>query len=132
MNTNEQVLNHCGMVVLRDIDWGYACQFWLLDMKPKEFEAWWEQQESFEEFHGTPGELAFYEAIGTKPPPVRMRPSLPGKRLGVDSEEDMELWMGMSETNKHYFCMLCCDSDSYLKTPDGRMIHHKGYHGDQA
>ena len=117
--------------MLRDIDLGGACQFWLLDMAPREFETWWEQQESFEEFRGTPGELAFYEACGTPPPPIRKRSPLPGKRLNIETDEDMDLWMSLSETHSHYFCQLCCDCDSYLKAPEGRMIHHKGYRGDE-
>lgn len=132
MTTKEQVLNHKGMVVLRDIDWGREFQFWLLDMQPKEFEEWWGQQESFDTFLGTPTDLLIYEVLGETPPPIRKPGPLPGRRLSIQTDEDMDLWMRMSETKAHYFCQLCCDCDSYLKAPDGRTIHHKGYRGDEG
>jgi hypothetical protein len=73
----------------------------------------------------------YYKAFGEEPPPHKTL-TLPGKFLDVTTEEDGDLWSTMWETRQHYFCELCCDEDSYLKTPDGRFIYHRGFRGKSA
>jgi hypothetical protein len=39
------------------------------------------------------------------------------------------LWISFYESKRHYYCQICCDGDSFLLTPDGRRLYHKGYPG---
>jgi hypothetical protein len=116
--------------------------FWLLNMTGPELEKWWQEREEFW-WPVTPETLemdALLAPIFGEPeaPPRALRPpmQLPGKFLpGVADrygEHDplSSLWTSLYESGRYYYCHLCCDGDSFLKSPDGCHIYHKGYSGD--
>jgi len=79
------------------------------------------------------------KVFGTGIPALRPAMALPGRFLpcwpagsrGQESIEASQLWMSFYESKHHHYCRLCCDADSFLKTPDGRRIYHKGYRGER-
>jgi len=122
---SRQLEAHYGEVVLRDIDHGYASQFWLFPMSATQLEDWWRSKDTFDS--NPDGVLdAMYEAFGETPPPHSSL-TLPGTFLDADSSESVDLWVAMADSHKHYSCLLCCDSDSYHRRPDGTYIFHRGY-----
>lgn len=115
---------HSGEIVLRDVDSGRECQFWFFPGDADSLEEWWISQESFDSNpDGVLDEL--YMAFENVPPPHRTLP-VPGTLIDADSPESLKLWISMSDTKKHYFCELCCNTDSYLRRPDRTRIHHRG------
>jgi hypothetical protein len=122
---SRQLEAHCGEVVLRDIDHGYASQFWLVAMSATQLEDWWRSQDTFDSNpDGVKDPL--YEAFGETPPPHSTLIH-PGTFLDADSSDAVDLWVAMADSHKHYSCVLCCDSDSHLRRPDGSYIFHRGY-----
>lgn len=121
-----QVKNHPGLVVLRESVDSTSQQFWLLDMTPDEFENWWRSQESF---YLPTHEIDFILAreFGEPPPAHRPPMRLPGVFIDADNyHETAILWTTLHDSHQHYFCNLCCNDDSVLCSPDGRIILHKG------
>jgi len=109
--------------------------FWLLPMTGPELEEWWVNQETFR--FGDPESDAMLARIFNEPPPPPGRTEpIPGESieaLAIDDQWDnVELWNAMWGSNKFYTCLLCCNSRSYLRTPDRRYIYHKGYAGDRG
>ena len=90
-------------------------------MTPGELEAWWRSQETFD---SNPDGIwdPLFLAFGETPPPHRYRMDLPGQYLAAESDEEVDLWMSMVCDGLHYLCGICCDTDSYLKRPDGGML----------
>jgi hypothetical protein len=118
------IATHPGEIVLRYVDSGRECQFWLFPGGADSLEEWWRSQESFDSNpNGEFDEL--YRLLGKEPPPRRTL-VLPGIFIDADYPEGTDLWESMSQKRKHYFCELCCDTDSYLRRPDGTRIHHRG------
>lgn len=121
----QQLQAHQGTIILRDIDCGQQVQFWLVTFTPAELEKWWTSQTTFDP--DPDGEFdTVYAMFGETAPLHGDRVIPPGKFLSVVTEDDLDLWVEMSETNEFYFCVICCDSDSFLKRPDGTRILHKG------
>ena len=121
----ETLSAHRGEIVLRDVDYGRAVQFWLVPFSPAQLEAWWREQETFDSNpDGVLDELC--RIFGETPPP-HSEIDFPGIFIDAESEGDVDLWVEMAESKKYYQCDLCCDSDSYLTRPDGSRIHHRGW-----
>jgi hypothetical protein len=60
-------------------------------------------------------------------PPPHSKADIPGQTLVAETEEDLALWERKWAAETHYACNLCCDGDSYLKRPDGAVLHHRGH-----
>ena len=120
------VKSHPGLVVLHGFNDNTPGQFWLLDMTGPELEAWWAERESF--WWAVTEEIQeFYRICGDEPEPLRAPMVLPGRFLSDDSEEHLEFWCSLSASHRHYYCQICCENDSFLKTPDGRLILHQNH-----
>ena len=117
---------HKGEVVLRGTD-DMQYQFWLAPFNALELEQWWKTQESFAFNPG--GWLDFlYQDSGRTPPPHRDF-DVPGIFLDAEYPEGTKVWDDLIDLKKNYFCVICCDADSYLQRPDGSLIYHVGYTG---
>lgn len=126
MQVIKKVLAYKGLVVLREFDHGAQTDFWLVPMSGEELEKWWLSQETFEE----PLEIEqfFYDFFNEA---QRQKNTgnieWPGEIINVTTDEEGELWFTLYETGNHYFCHYYGDSDSYLDSPSGKRIHHKGF-----
>jgi hypothetical protein len=56
----------------------------------------------------------------------KLQLQIPGAFIEAKGDKEIALWESMWESNRFYSCLLCCDEQSYLRTPDGRFIFHKG------
>lgn len=123
-NLRETLSAHRGEIVLRIVDSGRKEQFWLVPFSASQLEEWWRGQESFD---SNPDGVfdEFYQLFGETPPPHRQN-EFPGIFIDAEYPEGGDLWVTMADSKEHYLCELCCDSDSYLKRPDGTRIHHRG------
>src|SRR5262245_51072627 len=123
MSTLDKVKQHTGLIVLHEFFYGSPPYFWLLDMTADQFEQWWTSQETFG--RGNPPELqaAFPDEPAEDYIP---QPPLPGSLLRTESQAEVDAWSEMAEAKPHYYSNICCDDDSFLKTPDGRTLYHKG------
>lgn len=131
MSSIEKVLGHAGVVVLFLDDESDYHQFWLVPMNAAELEKWWTDLDSFDSNpNGIKDDL--YKVFGETPPPHKDPPVIPGVFVDAVSSDEDALWQSMFHDGQHYSCAMCCDSDSYLRRPDGSLIHHKGYRGDKA
>jgi hypothetical protein len=117
------VKSHPGLLVLRESYDGNEELFWLLDMTAPEFECWWREREEF-------GRLA---AEGD---PILPQMVLPCRFLSCwpgdgkwEPNVAVELWYSFLYSNGYHLCQICCDADSFLITPDGRSICHRGCQG---
>lgn len=132
---------HPGLVVLHeDEDSNFA--FWLLDMTAPEFERWWLEREEFWWAVTKESQQKVWrtvaEVFGKAVPALRPAMVLPGKFIPCGlgsrypvSNEAIELWYSFYESFRHHTCHICCDSDSAMRTPDGRYIYHRGYRGER-
>lgn len=126
MTTGEKVRQYTeGIVVLRDIDYSSECGFWLVPMRGSEFEQWWRSQPTFSS--NPDGALDGLYAVFNETPPPHSKLNLPGELLVAETQDEVDLWVKMAEAKDHYFCNLCCDEDSYLRQPDGKIIRHAGF-----
>ena len=116
----KKIESHHGIIVLMDIEFGYKSKFWLVPMTADEFERWWAAQESF----GAPAGLCRL----IMEYPLRSV-VLPGERIMVQTNEEVILWDELLENGRSYSCHFFDDEFTYLTTPDGKRIHHKGYCG---
>ena len=120
----QRLESHPGTVVLRDIDFSRACQFWLTPFTSKELELWWTNQETFWRSSEDLDEV--FRIFDEVPPPSR-KYGIPGVFLDAETEEEIALWVEMSESKTFYSCTICCDGDSVLQRPDRTRIVHKGF-----
>lgn len=129
----QQIAAHQGMVVLRDIN-SETSQFWLVPMSGGQFEQWWLAQKTLDlpESELTPEAIEIEQELRVifgeqdyEPPKYRTEP-FPGIFLSAEAEDEIALWLEMCSQKAHYFCNLCCNADSYLRTPDGRTLWHAG------
>ncbi len=98
--------NRSFLVVLEE-EYGYRHWFWYPDMTQVELEVWWKNLSSVEPYFMTPEPL-------------------PGR---LDLVEDLDEWMEVDRSKKHYYAHTHCDDDSILITPGGEKIYHEGYDG---
>ena len=54
---------------------------------------------------------------------------LPGERIWAETEAEDARWNKMEQSGNYYSCHFFDDEFTYLTTPDGRRILHKGYCG---
>ena len=128
MTISERVQQYAGgIIVLRDLDYSRDSGFWLVPMTGKELETWWLSQETFESNPEGSDVDMLYKWFLNKTPPPYSKIDIPGELLVAESEEDNDLWVRMAANHNHYFCNICCNDDSYLKRPDGKILHHKGF-----
>lgn len=112
--------SHSGTVVLMNCEFGYKSKFWLVPMTGDAFEHWWAAQESF----GAPSLLS--RLIMEYP---LSSVELPGECIWAETKAEDNRWNEMNQTGKYYYCHFFDDEFTYLTTPDGKTIHHKGYCG---
>jgi hypothetical protein len=118
---------HSGEIVLRYVDSGRECQFWFFPGDAAALEEWWKSQETFNPIP-TEDVIELYKAFGEAPPTGGRTEPIPGEFVDADSPEKLDLWTSLSDRKTHYFCELCCDTDSYLRRPDDKThIYHRGY-----
>ena len=55
--------------------------------------------------------------------------ALPGERHYIETEEEGTVWDEIVASGTAYTCHFFDDEFTYLTTPDGKRIHHKGYGG---
>lgn len=118
---------HQGQVILRNVDCGRELDFWFVPFSATELESWWLSQKTF--FANPNGDLDFlYEMFGEIPPP-HSQIEIPGRFLTAKNSAQWNLWRELARSTRHYVCELCCDTDSYLKRPDGVYLYHAGFEG---
>jgi hypothetical protein len=79
-------------------EYGYRYWVWESDKTPDQLTEWWQALESVE--------------------PYSVPDNLPGKVREVDS---------LPGKNGVWFCHLHTEDDSYLRSPEGEIIHHAGW-----
>jgi len=129
----EKVLSFKGLVILREFDHGSATDFWLAPMSGQELEKWWSNLETF---HDNPPEhqedmkhlAAFFNETWEAKEIWCLE--WPGEIVDAKSDKERDLWLTLYETGNHYFCHFYGDSDSYLLSPTGGRILHKGFTPD--
>ncbi|MFY8217044.1 MAG: hypothetical protein ACOVMP_10650 [Chthoniobacterales bacterium] len=120
------VQHHSGTVVYLDAPNHEDHGFWLTGMTPAELEAWWLSQKSFA-WPLTPMDIVltkiFAEGMPHLSAPVFRGPA-PGVFIWVSGPL---LWnfYSLSSDPGRYHGHLCCDSDSYLRRPDGTYVGHR-------
>jgi hypothetical protein len=130
MKITDKVLKHgTGLVVLRDVDYGRQQCFWLTPFTQEQLESWWQRQKRFECNPNGAYDL-LYEVSGVKPPPHTDALEFPGQMIDATTHEAIRLWVDMSNADRYYVCNLCCETDSYLRRPDGIYIYHEGFIGE--
>ncbi|NCB40933.1 MAG: hypothetical protein EOM80_19430 [Erysipelotrichia bacterium] len=126
----EKILEFKGMVILREFDHGASADFWLVPMSGEELEKWWSSQETFNDNPPQQQETAQFLAEffnETLEPKKAWCLEWPGEIIPAETDEERQLWLTLYETENHYFCHYYGDSDSYLISPSGKRIHHKGF-----
>lgn len=126
MKTVNRVRNFSeGIVVLCENETDMDQYFWLVPMTGWELEEWWKNQLNFE--RDTKGDIRhLYQVLGGMLPEER-KDGFPGNFLTTDEFEELALWEELAGDGCHYRCQLRCNSDSYLKRPDGEIIRHAGF-----
>jgi hypothetical protein len=94
--------------VLMKEEYGFRNWIWQPGMSPVELEEWWKNLESAWSYFFNPA-------------------NLPGLMLLVDTEEQIEQYKHMEGEGIHYSGHIHMDDDSFIKSPEGRTIRHKGY-----
>lgn len=126
---------HRGLVVLGGFTEPDSEYFWLLDVTATEFEKWWLEREEFWWAVNAEEEAILAPIFGGEPSPARDAMILPGTFLRGwpdkygNGDDVHEFWLSLYESKRHYLCHICCDLDSFVMTPTGRHIYHKGYTG---
>lgn len=134
MELIDRIETYKGTVVLRENDYGNPLEFWFMPMRREAFEAWWMNQETFDDNpHGwneAREVLAktFNEPHESKPVWVF---EWPGEILSSESDDMTKLWLKLEESNQYHFCHIYSDEDSFLITPEGKYLYHKGYCGEK-
>jgi len=126
--TRARILGHVGEVVLRIFDPPEDYGFWLAPFSAAELEQWWMEQDRIP-FHWDPNsEFAQITCRVFGVEPEKYEPFVPPGVFLFDGSKQWfrELWKEMKATGKHYQCVLCCDTDSYLQRPDGTRVFHRG------
>ena len=114
-----------GVVVVCGNETDMDQYFWLVPMTGWELEAWWRKHQNFErDPHGDIRRL--YQVLGGLPPEER-KEGFPGDFLSVDEFDEVDLWDELAGDGCHYRCQLGCNTDSYLRRPDGEIIRHAGF-----
>lgn len=116
----KKIDSHRGVIVLMDIEFGYKSEIWFVPMAAAEFERWWAAQETF----GAPDTLSrmiMSYPLGTV--------VLPGKFIQLETEEEFSLWKELRDSGRWYFSQFFDDEHTWLETPAGKKIYHKGYCG---
>jgi hypothetical protein len=126
---------HRGLIVLRSFDDSESEYFWLLRMTAPEFEQWWlEREESWWPVYPEEEEI-LARLFGEQPRPAREPMELPGMFLHAwakdysSCKDVVDFWTSLYRSKRFHHCHLCCDPDSFLVTPTGRRLYHKGYRG---
>jgi hypothetical protein len=115
-----KIASHRGTVVLMDCEFGHMVKFWFAPMTGEELEKWWAGRDTF-------GSLGMLERLIVEIPLSTLE--FPGWTVLAETDEQWALWNALEEGGGHYYCHIFDDEFSYLKSPDGRIIHHKGYRG---
>ncbi len=97
-------LDQC--LVLLEEEYGYRDWFWFPQMTPTELIKWWGDLESVGEYFFTPEPL-------------------PGDVIKV-TEETRKLYRNLHKAGKYFQAHIHMDCDSYLQTPEGKLIYHAG------
>jgi hypothetical protein len=132
MELIDRIKTYKGTVVLREFDYGNPLDFWFVPMTREEFELWWMNQATFDD--NPPGlneereELANIFNESYEPKPVWVF-EWPGEILEAESEYMSKLWLTLYESGQHHFCHIYSNEDSFLITPEGGYLYHKGYCG---
>lgn len=125
----KRILSFPGLVILREIDHGSNIDFLLSPMSADELERWWRDQETLEGYSEESAEAdkvlsaLFKEPLQQKE--VR-RIECPGEIVEADTPAKRELWLTLYDTEKHYFCHLSGNTDSFLMSPSKIRLSHKG------
>jgi hypothetical protein len=134
MELIEKIKTYKGTIVLRDFDNSYKIFFWFVPMTREEFESWWMNQETFDD--NPPGKNEIMEILKKscnepyEPKPVWVF-EWPGEIINTETDEMSELWLKLDESKKYHFCHIYSDEDSFLITPEGKYLYHKGYCGEK-
>lgn len=124
-----KILAFPGLVILREIDHGADIDFWLSPMNADELERWWRDQETLEGYSKESAEAdkvlstLFKESLQRKE--VR-HIEWPGEIVEADTPAKRQLWLTLYDTDKHYFCHLSGNLDSFLLSPSKNRLFHKG------
>lgn len=132
MHLIEKIRKYKGTVVLRENDYGNPLEFWFVPMEREEFELWWMNQETFDD--NPPGENELMEVLKKSlNEPHELKPvwvfEWPGKIITAETEDMSSLWLDLEESNRYHFCHIYSDEDTFLITPEGKYLYHKGYCG---
>ena len=121
-----QILNHDKEVAL-GITIDTERFFWLTPFSKQELEQWWIAQVSFLQMSD---DLKILYQACSEPVQTKFRTEeIPGIYIFADDDILWDLFNLMSDSGRHYKFTLCCDTDSFLKAPDGRVILHAGSEG---
>ena len=114
---------------------GYTCGVWLVPLTPEQFEDWWRAQPTFECWPENYAEEEILLAnIFNEEPNLNKNTTpieYPGPMLMAETDDDAKYVYDLGCDHEHYHCMLRFDLNSYLLTPDEKLIYHAGYIGDQ-
>ena len=130
MKLQEKLKEHHGTTVLREWDHGSSSDFWLVPMTGSQLEEWWSAQQTFDDNPPSKNEMLDVLAKVFNEPRPKERIwtfKWPGRRLMAKTNPARQLWMNLYESKKYYSCHVCCDEESYLETPEGHRLYHKGH-----
>ena len=127
-DTLKLVKEHPGTVVLLDCDPPEDFQFWFAPFSACELEKWWLERDTFD-FNPNGVWDSVCKLFGVTPPPHRSF-DVPGL-FSYGDWELYRLWKRLRKLKRYYGGKICCDSDSYLKRPNGECIFHLGFKGDR-
>ena len=113
INISRKIENE--LTVLLSEECQYREWFWFPEMSEEKLIQWWKDLESFESYSTTLG-------------------ALPGTLIELKEDGDFKLSRYLEEKNEYFVSHVHCDYDSFLITPAGLKIQHKGFkrhHGNQ-
>lgn len=134
MELIDRINTYKGTVILREFDNGYKIFFWFVPITREEFESWWMKQETFDDNpHGKNEIIEILKKSCNEPyePALIWVFDWPGEILEAESEYMSKLWLDLYESGQYHFCHIYSDEDSFLITPEGRYLYHKGYCGEK-
>ena len=94
-------------LILLTEEYGYREWFWFPNMNEEKLLEWWKELESVDPYFMTPEPLEGW--------------------LVEMNEELADLYSQLRNSKQYITAHFHCNDDSYIKLPNGEIVHHKGY-----